>query len=124
MAINVAGTNAIGDYLVSKIRNIRTLVGAAPPAAPAAQAAATSGVPASPATKRAELLAQVNAQNVANTQTLFGIRSANDQSAGGLPPLASQTPQQLAFVAIQSANIAAKFSNIATLFALGNSARN
>jgi hypothetical protein len=119
MAINVAGTNALGDYFVSEILNIRTLMGDSPQAsslplipAPAASTPATPGSPA-----RTNLQAQVLAQNVANTQTLFGIQSANDGSAiDSLPPIPGETPQQIASVALQSSNIASEFSNIATLF--------
>jgi hypothetical protein len=117
MAINVAGTNALGDYLVSEIANVRTLMGLAPQANPAPVTAAppdsTSGIPAAPA--KTDYAADALAQQVANTQTLFGIQSTSDSGAN-LPPLASETPQQIAFVAIQESYIASEFSNTATLF--------
>jgi len=118
IAINVAGTNALGDYLVSKITNIRTLMGIAPQANLAPVAAAppgsTSGTAAAPA--KTDFAADARAQRVANMQTLFGMQSTSAGSAGLLPPLASETPQQSAFVAIKESVIASEFSNTATLF--------
>lgn len=116
MGINVAGTNAIGDYLASEISNARTLMGAVPQTLPAPPAAAPSGSAATVASQRANFASQVLAQRVANTQALFGIQSADAANTSALPPLSTQTPQQLAYVAMQSSNIASQFSNIATLF--------
>jgi len=104
MAINAAGTKALGDYLVSRIVNARTLMGLG----------ASTG--SSQPTTTAQLRDQVRAQKLANTQILFGIPTADNANANALPPLASQTPQQLATVAVQSSRIALQFSTIATLF--------
>jgi hypothetical protein len=120
MAINVAGTNALGDYLVSEIVNTRTLMGLAPQAnsLPAASASATAGsTPGTPgAPTRTDMQAQVLAQETANAQTLFGVPSTSQGGSDPLPPIAGQTPLQIANVAIQSSNLESEFANIATLF--------
>jgi hypothetical protein len=119
MAINVAGTNALGDFLVSKIVNARILMGMEPqPGSPPPVWAPSSGAPPTfAAATPTELQAQVSAQKLANAQMLFGIASASsDDSAGSLPPIAGETPQQLSVVAIKSSIIEQEFSNIATLF--------
>jgi hypothetical protein len=119
MNINVAGTNAIADYLLSEIRNVRTLMGTPQGSAlPVVPTPSGSTPGSSKPPTAADLQAQVRDQNLANTQTLFGIQNTTTD-AGSLPPIAGETAQQLAFVAIQSSNIASEFTNIATLFGLG-----
>jgi len=117
VAINVAGTNALGDYLVSEILNTRILMGEAPQAtSPPLVPAPSDTTPVTPnSPTRTDLRADVLAQDVANTQTLFGIQSTTG-SAGALPAIPGETPQQLATVALESSNIASQFSNIETLF--------
>jgi hypothetical protein len=119
MAINVAGTNALGDYLASEITNARILMGI--PTSGSGASPLGSTVPASAATPQKALTAmqlqdQVRAQELANAQILFGVPGANNAGASTLPPIGAQTPQQLANVAVQSSRIALEFSTIATLF--------
>jgi hypothetical protein len=125
MSINVAGTNALGGYLISEIANTRTLFGLPPDTSSSPIIAVPGSSPATTATTttpqtptRTDLRTDVLAQQVANTETLFGISSTtgDTQSPGALPADSNQTAQQVAFAAIQSSNIASHFSNIATLF--------
>jgi hypothetical protein len=109
----------LGDYLVSEITNVRTLMGLGPQTTPALPVAAPAGGSTSstaPTPVKTDYRADALAQQVSNTQTLFGIQSSTDGSVGSLPPLAAESSQQIAFVAIQNQNIASEFSNIATLF--------
>jgi hypothetical protein len=120
MAINVAGTNALGDYLVSEIANVRTLMGM-PTTSSSAPSLGSSAVPATAAPQKAltptQLRDDVRAQALLNTQILFGLPTAtNNADAGALPAIAGQTPQQLREVSVQSSRIALEFATIATLF--------
>lgn len=134
MSYNVAGTTALGDYLVSQIQNTRLLFGESPttgvPAgaltasAPVTGGAAptpatgASGSAASPPATPTSLAQDLAAARLANTQTLFGITptAGDSPQAGALPTIAGQTPLQIEQVAIQSSLIAQQFTNISTLF--------
>jgi hypothetical protein len=110
MAINVAGTNALGDYLASEIANARTLIGGATSNASAspvgAALAAETAVPPQPLSPT-QLQNQVSADNLANVQMLFGDQSATD--ANSVPAIPGET-------ALQSSQFAAQFATVATLF--------
>jgi len=118
MAINVAGTNALGDYLVSEIVNARTLIAGATSTAGSTPAALALQPPPQILTplSKSQLSDQVRAQELANTQILFGLPSTADASTSALPPIPGQTAQQLMNVSVQSSRIALQFSTIATLF--------
>jgi hypothetical protein len=117
MGINVAGTNALGGYLTSQIVNTRELIAGAT-GQPTTTAPATS-LPATGPTTQDQLQAAVRAQNLADTQTLFGLSATPDAGTSELPAIPGQTAQQLTIVAIQSSQLALQFSTISTLFGSG-----
>jgi hypothetical protein len=110
MAINVAGTNALGDYLASEIANARTLIGGATSNASSspigAALAAEMAVPQQPLSPT-QLQSQASADNLANMQMLFGDQSAAD--VNWAPAIPGET-------ALQSSQFAAQFATVATLF--------
>jgi hypothetical protein len=118
MAINLAGTAALGDYLVSRIANARTLMGLGNPGSgsPMLESAVSATAMPHKAMTATQLQDQVRAQRLANTQILFGVPTTADVNANALPPIAAQTPQQLVTVAVESSRIALQFATIATLF--------
>jgi hypothetical protein len=136
MAINAAGTNALGDYLVSKLANVRTLMGvtdqlgliplnSTPAGSTSSGATSTSGATSSSKLPTpTQLQAQVRAQNLANMQILFAMPGATDSNANVLPNIEGETSQQIANVSIQSSRSALEFSTIATLFGSGGIGRN
>ncbi len=115
MGLNVAGTNAIGDDLVSQIQNTRVLFGEAETAGSGATttASASSQLPT-----HAQLSQELAAAQLANTQTLFGSSqtTAAASATDSLPTVAGQTPQEVEQVSIQSSLIAQQFANTSTLF--------
>ena len=120
MGINVTGSNALGDYLISRIDNARVLFGE--PTAPSVAALGAASSPdAGKATlpTHAQLAREQAAANLANAQTLFGTPQAAPDSAvspSALPPNSGQTAHQVLMAGIESSVIAQQFSNTATLF--------
>ncbi len=114
MAINVAGTNALGDYLVSQITNTRTLIDGATADASSspfgAALAAETATPQQPLSTTA-LHAQVSADNLANTQMLVGQSGTSDAETLATIPGESS---------LEAAQLASQFSTATTL--LGSNA--
>lgn len=119
MDINVAGTQAVGDFLASQIQNTRILMGEIPDpmTTPTVPPVASTSTAAGSVPSGTQLRQEVEAARAANTQVLFGITPSTPTlpDAAFVPAVAAQTPVQLAATGNEADLVAQKQQTASTL---------
>jgi hypothetical protein len=114
MAINVAGTNAIANYLVGQIQNTQILFGEAAPTFGPSAATPAPGTALTPS----QLAQQVASAKLSNTDALFGLpaQSTDPLQSALLASFDGASAQVISPATLPAAAEAQSAATTATLF--------